>query len=177
MNKIVDLVNRINNEPVQYKTIKDVTKIINGYKSISKKDIVSKGLYPVIDQSQNYISGYTNNKDLVMKNGKYIVFGDHTREIKYIDFEFVPGDSGVKLLVPNSDGILIKYLFYALKNLKIPNRGYNRHWSILSTMLIPIPSTETQQMIVNILDKYCEILDIIQEEINECKNNVNTTKE
>ena len=61
-------------------------------KKIKQQDYKPYGKYPVIDQGQNMIAGYWDNKNEVFgENLPVIIFGDHTRIIKYIDFPFVPG--------------------------------------------------------------------------------------
>ncbi|HFR6148681.1 TPA: restriction endonuclease subunit S, partial [Shigella flexneri] len=59
-------------------------------RKIKSSEILPEGKYPVIEQSQEFISGYCNNECLLIKlNNPVIVFGDHTRNIKFIDFDFV----------------------------------------------------------------------------------------
>ena len=91
-----------------------------------------------------------------MPSAEYVLFGDHTREIKYVDFAFAQGADGVKILQADTD-ILPKYLYYAMSNLQIPSRGYNRHWSIAKDLSIPIPPLPVQVEIVNLLDKFTQL--------------------
>ncbi len=90
-----------------------------------------------------------------------IVFGDHTRCVKYIDFAFIPGADGTKLLKPiNLDS---KYLYYGIiyaRN-KIYNNGYARHFSKLKEILLPIANREFQIKIVNYIDNTFYLLDSI----------------
>ena len=68
---------------------------------IPLKQYQKTGKFPVIDQGQNFIGGYTNNVSLVYTNSlPVIVFGDHTRAIKFIDFPFAVGADGTKVLKP-----------------------------------------------------------------------------
>ena len=107
----------------------------------------------IIDQGQADIAGYTDQIDGLFKDVPVIVFGDHTRIIKYINRPFFLGADGTKILkskIPNAN---YKYLYYALKNAKIPNTGYNRHFKWLKQISISYPELQKQSMIVEILDK------------------------
>ena len=56
-----------------------------------------------------------------------IVFGDHTRAIKFIDFPFVLGADGCKVLVTTKD-IRPKFAYYYLQALDLEAAGYSRHF-------------------------------------------------
>ena len=68
-------------------------------KKFKKKDFLKKGKFPIISQEENYINGYWDNEIDVfrIKNQPIVIFGDHTRVIKYIDFDFILGADGVKI--------------------------------------------------------------------------------
>ena len=91
-----------------------------------------------------------------MPLGEYVVFGDHTRAVKWVDFQFAPGADGTKVLQARGD-LLPKFGFYALDRLDIPSRGYNRHWTILRDLRIPVPPLEVQREIVRILDQFSQL--------------------
>jgi type I restriction enzyme S subunit len=98
------------------------------------------------------ISGYWDNEEDVYKGElPVIIFGDHTRIFKFIDFPFVCGADGAKVLIPNSEYYDPLFLFYCFLTLKIPNRGYNRHFSLLKEKYIPLPPLPIQQKIAQIL--------------------------
>lgn len=113
----------------------------------------------IIDQGQSDIAGYTDQTDGLFTDVPVIVFGDHTRIIKYINRPFFLGADGTKILkskIPNAN---YKYLYYALKNAKIPNTGYNRHFKWLKQISISFPEHHKQSMIVEILDKLEDSID------------------
>jgi type I restriction enzyme S subunit len=119
---------------------------------IKQQEYKVYGKYPVIDQGQELIGGYWDNeKDVYKENLPVIIFGDHTRIIKYVDFPFVTGADGTKVLVPNVSAVFPKFFYYALLNLEIPSRGYNRHYSLLRESKIPLPPLPVQQKIASIL--------------------------
>ena len=123
------------------------------------------GLYPIIDQGQIDIAGYTNETEGLYENVPAIVFGDHTRVIKYVDRPCFLGADGVKLLkakIPNANH---RYLYYVLKNARIPNTGYNRHFKWLKELEIPLPDAQTQTDIVGILDELEDVLSLRKQQL------------
>ena len=125
---------------------------------IKKSEYLDSGKYPIIDQSEKYIAGYCNKEESVLRIKKPVVlFGDHTRIFKYIDFDFVLGADGIKILEPK-DSLNPKFYYYMLKNLEIKNLGYSRHFKELKRAKIPLPSLEIQQQIVTELDGYQNII-------------------
>ncbi len=131
----------------------DVFKDVSGGNiKTPQKEFLGEGEIPVIDQGQELIAGYVNDKTRVCKTSPpVIVFGDHTRAIKYVDFEFAMGADGTKVLVPKIEGHT-KYLFYALSAINLPNAGYSRHYKFLKKTVIPLPPLAEQKRIAGILD-------------------------
>ncbi|NCU16607.1 restriction endonuclease subunit S [Pallidibacillus pasinlerensis] len=128
---------------------------------VKKEDYLETGDFPIVDQGKDYITGYTNLKEEVYDNTPLIIFGDHTRILKYIDFPIFIGADGVKLLKNrfSEKEVLTKYLYYYLCTINIPDTGYNRHFKYLKEIVIPIPDIEMQKRIVQILDKAQELID------------------
>jgi len=106
------------------------------------------GQFPVVDQGQSQISGYTNDENLVIKNClPFIVFGDHTRAVKFVDFPFVVGADGVRLFQAKK-GFESEFLYFFLKNAPIPNDGYGRHSKHLENLEVPLCLPKLQSTIV-----------------------------
>ncbi len=114
---------------------------------------LKNGLYPIIDQGQAKIAGYTNETNGLFTDVPAIIFGDHTRIIKYVDAPCFLGADGVKLLKAKNANANYKYLYYALCNADIPNTGYNRHFKWLKEVEIPEHSAEEQRKIVAQFEK------------------------
>ena len=142
---------------------------------IKRKDFVEKGLYPVVSQEKELINGFWNNpKDLFNIKQPVIIFGDHTKAIKYVDFDFVLGADGVKILQP-IEKIFPKYFYYFLSNIKIRDLGYSRHYRLLKAKKIYFPKLIIEQKrIVQILDKAFEAID---KSITNTEKNLHNTKE
>ena len=143
---------------------KDVTR--QGTK-IPKEEYLTHGKNIIIDQGQDIIAGYTNCEDGIFKKIPAIVFGDHTRIIKYVDTPFFLGADGVKVLKCTDKNANYRYLYYALKNAHIPNTGYNRHFKWLKEITINYPDKNKQNDIVNILDKLEYIIKIRSQELDK----------
>jgi len=108
---------------------------------------------PIIDQGQSSIAGYTDDESLRVRGDQHIVFGDHTRVVKWVDHDFAPGADGTKVFRARQ-GVLPRYAYFAFKQLNIPSRGYNRHWTVARDMEVPLPALERQHEIVRILDNF-----------------------
>ena len=120
---------------------------------IPKKKFLVEGQYPIISQEKGVVNGYWNEKeDVVKAESPLIVFGDHTQVLKHIDFDFVVGADGVKLLQPKSF-LDSKYLFYFLMGNPVKTLGYARHYRLLKELDIRYPSLTEQKRIVTILDE------------------------
>lgn len=125
------------------------------------------GRNPIIDQGQNEIAGYTDRENGLYTELPAIIFGDHTRVIKYVDKPFFLGADGTKVLRSKIADANYKYLYYALKNVKIPNTGYNRHFKWLKETEIEYPEPIKQMEIVEVLDRISKIIDDRKNEL--CK--------
>lgn len=126
-----------------------------------------QGKHIIIDQGQTQIAGYTDCEDGLFKEVPVVIFGDHTRVIKYVDEPFFLGADGVKVLRSKDKNANYKYLFYALMNAKIPNTGYNRHFKWLKEVKIKYPDRERQDEIVEILDKVSDVIQKRQDELSQ----------
>lgn len=129
--------------------IKDAS---SGNMKTQQKNYLGSGRYPIVDQGKDLIGGYTDDASkLCNVSPPVIVFGDHTRAVKYIDFPFAMGADGTKILVPKK-GDDCRYLYHAIKAIKIEEAGYSRHFKFLKESRIPLPSLEQQSRIAKILD-------------------------
>ncbi len=111
------------------------------------------GRFPIVDQGKDLVGGYTNDAArLCRSETPVIVFGDHTRALKYADFPFGLGADGVKVLAVRH-GFDPKFVFHYLRSLDIPSAGYSRHFKFLKDRQVPRPPMEEQRRIAAILDQ------------------------
>jgi len=119
---------------------------------ILSSEIMSVGKFPVIDQGQSFIAGYSDLEDRVIRDDlPLVIFGDHTRAVKFVDFPFILGADGTKVLKPREELFDVKFFSLALQSLEIPSRGYNRHFSVLKERSIPRPELPEQRKIARVL--------------------------
>ena len=123
------------------------------------------GAHIIIDQGQSQIAGYTDLEEGLFQDVPAIIFGDHTRVVKYIEEPFFLGADGVKVLKSKLPDANYKYLYYALRNAKIPNTGYNRHFKWVKELQFKYPGVDEQAYIVETLDKVEKIILTRQEEL------------
>jgi len=112
------------------------TKILN-------KEILDTGAIPVIDQSQSYICGFTDEKSsLIVPKQPHVVFGDHTRAVKLVNFSYARGADGTQILV-SKDMRMPGYLLHQVVScIDLSSYGYARHFKFLkeSKMVLPCQS-------------------------------------
>ena len=129
------------------KTYNDIFQRIPSKKyQINTDQYLDYGKYKVIDQGKTDFVGYTNDESkLFYSNGEgVIVFGDHTRIIKYSNFNFVVGADGVQLL-SCKHGFSTKFVYYILTVFEVPNTGYNRHFKFIKEFNCLFPQNKSEQ--------------------------------
>ena len=131
----------------------------NKNNQIRSKEVLPTGKISVVSQGKDLIDGYCNDVSKKIDVLPLVMFGDHTRNVKYIDFEFVIGADGTKfhkILSCNSEYIYY-WMLYAAETLR--NRGYARHYTLLKECFIPLPPLQEQ---VRIVSKIKAILPLVE---------------
>ncbi|MCK6611367.1 MAG: restriction endonuclease subunit S [Bacteroidia bacterium] len=129
---------------------------------IPKSDYKEKGDIPIIDQSTDFIGGYTNEKDAVYEDVPMIVFGDHTRILKYINFPFACGADGTQLVKPENSSLSVAYLYFELISCNLSNYHYARHFKFLKEQVIKLPSEKVMQEYQEEADKIFNLIQIFR---------------
>ncbi|MCZ0184853.1 restriction endonuclease subunit S [Escherichia coli] len=163
---------------VEWKTLGTVIKTVTASSKLKSQAYRASGKLPIVDQGIKFIAGYTDEDVTPIEAGKYIIFGDHSEHIKYVDFPFVQGADGLKILSPISANA--KYIYHAFLKFYKKELSYKRHWSTAQQTLIPIPcpdnpekSLAIQSEIVRILDKFTALTAELTAELNMRKKQYN----
>lgn len=136
------------------------------FTKLKSKEYLDEGVYPVIDQGEKFISGFVNEQELIYKGDlPIVIFGDHTRIVKYIDFEFAAGADGTKIL-KCFKALDERFFFYYLKALMIPSFGYSRHFKVFEFLDLPIAPLPEQKRIVAKLDALFGHLDAVKTKLD-----------
>ena len=110
---------------------------------IENNSIEFVGRIPVIDQSQKYIAGFTNNQNsLIQPQNGHIIFGDHTRVVKFINFDYARGADGTQVLISNNENISNILLYHMIEDFDLSNYGYARHFKFLKEKIVIVPDKE-----------------------------------
>lgn len=144
---------------IDYKTV--VNKITTNNKKLKQKEYLVEGKFPVIDQGQEFIGGYTNDETKLLDcQLPVLVFGDHTKIVKLVNYQFAPGADGTKVLEPKSyfEPKLLHYFTQVLA-LKIKDKGYARHYQDIEKSRIPLPPFLEQKAIVGKIEELFSELD------------------
>lgn len=163
----MNILEEIQNCPVEWKELGEVTDTVTSPVKLTKKEYQVSGKIPIVDQGEQFIAGFSDYGKYLKKD-EYIIFGDHSEHVKYIDFAFVQGADGLKILKPKS-GIKAKYIYYCFCNFYKKEGSYKRHWSKARTTLIPIPPLEIQEKIVQTLDKFTDYVTELTSELTSRK--------
>lgn len=133
--------------------VKDCIESVMTTEKIQRKDFLDEGLFPIISQEAEFINGYWNDDSALQKLDRpVVIFGDHTQVLKFVDFDFVRGADGVKVLSPRSF-LHPRFFYYALMANPVRNLGYARHYRLLAKTEIQFPQDfDQQRRIVAILD-------------------------
>lgn len=141
----------------KYISIDNYTKKMPDFpvkEAVLSKSYKKEGSFPIVSQSKDLISGFSDDEQLLNKiSTPIIIFGDHTQVVKYIDFDFVLGADGTKILTVTND-YNPKFFYYLIKSIDLHSNKYARHYSKLRKEIIPFQenSLSIQSKIVSFLD-------------------------
>lgn len=134
-------------------------------KKLPRTEYQNEGSIPVIDQSTDYICGYTNDEDtMIITEVPRIVFGDHTRILKLVNFDFARGADGTQVLLSNNKRVPQHFFYHSLLKIDLSNYGYARHFKFLKQTRTIIPN---QDVVTLFEDKMISFYDQIKHNIFE----------
>ena len=142
-----------------WRTVELLVETITPPFKIQKAAFGSSGRFPIIDQSQDAIAGWTDDEStLVHPTQPLVIFGDHTCALKLIDTPFAQGADGIKIL-QTVEALDPRFLFRVLRARPLESSGYQRHYSKLKEHQIPLPPLEVQEEIVAEIEGYQKVID------------------
>jgi type I restriction enzyme, S subunit len=123
-----------------HKKVGGVIAKIENKKRIPKDTYLPEGPIPCVDQSSDFVGGFTDDEEAVYTEPlPVIVFGDHTRALKFVNFSFARGADGTQLIYPNSELLSTEYLYFALREIDLANYFYARHFKFLKEKEVIVP--------------------------------------
>lgn len=147
----------------EIKRFEEVFQRLNGkLHQVPASEYNEHGLHPVIDQGQHFIVAFSNRTDKLFKcpADGVIVFGDHTRTVKYATMDFLIGADGTQLLATQGSNVT-QFFFYQLLAKEIPDTGYNRHFKFLKEATWAVPTLAEQRAIAEVLSDVDSLLDAL----------------
>ena len=143
-------------------------------KQIKVVDYLSEGVLPIIDQSREFVAGYTDDKDaLVNTELPIIVFGDHTRILKYIQFPFAKGADGTQLIISNTTRMPQSLFYFSLVAVDLSNYHYARHFKYLKAEEIFVPPLD----IANKFDKFASPILLRIQKLRDTSNKLSEARD
>ncbi|MDV3880444.1 restriction endonuclease subunit S [Elizabethkingia anophelis] len=141
-------------------------------KKLSSSNYLPQGKFPIIDQSQNYYCGRTDDKNSIIFDGlPLIIFGDHTCIFKVATEPFAQGADGIKIIKTKSI-INSIFLYQYLQYNSVRQEEYKRHFSILKNKIVHFPNNKTneQQKIADCLSSLDEVITAHNDKLETLKN-------
>ena len=136
--------------------LSDVTKTAT---KIPQSDYLDTGKYRIFDQGKEYSFGFSNDEQGVVSDYPYIIFGDHTRVVKYVNEPCFIGADGVKLLKVINKDFNPRFVYYNILAKPIENQGYARHFKFLKEIQFTEKTLSVQTNIVTELDTIQSAID------------------
>ena len=136
--------------------LSDVTKTAT---KIPQSDYLDTGKYRIFDQGKEYSVGFSNDEQGVVSDYPYIIFGDHTRVVKYVNEPCFIGADGVKLLKVINKDFNPRFVYYNILAKPIENQGYARHFKFLKEIQFTEKTLSVQTNIVTELDTIQSAID------------------
>lgn len=119
--------------------LKVLVKKITPLKKMQTAEYHKKGIFPIIDQSQSFICGFSDDKSALINEKKedVVIFGDHTCILKLVNFPFIQGADGIKIFKSlNPNTIRTDYIYQYLNAFPIRMKEYKRHYSELKEIIV-----------------------------------------
>lgn len=126
---------------------------------------------PVLTAGKSFIKGFTNEKEGIFENLPTIIFDDFTTASQFVDFKFKVKSSAMKILVPTSELVNMKFMYYCMKVNQVRNDTHKRYWiSVYAKKNFRLPSLVEQRAILSKIEELFSDLDKGIEDLNKAKD-------
>ena len=140
---------------------------------VSSTDYSDKFDTPVLTAGKTFVLGYTDEKDGIYDALPVIIFDDFTTASRYVNFKFKVKSSAMKILTPNTELVLPKFIYYRMQVIQFDHSTHKRYWiQQYSKIKVKIPPLAEQERIVarieelfSELDKGVETLQKIKQQL------------
>lgn len=147
-----------------------IIKKVHRTKQIVASEYKDEGSIPIVDQSRAFVAGYTNDLEARVDFGiPIIVFGDHTRIVKLIQFPFAKGADGTQLIISGCLEMPQRLLYCSIMNVDLSNYHYARHFKYLKEEKIMIPTVKVANEFENNVTGIFSKIQNCRDEIIRCQ--------
>lgn len=126
---------------------------------VESTDYNDKYATPVLTAGKTFILGYTNETQGIYTALPVIIFDDFTTASRYVNFEFKVKSSAMKILTPNTELVLPKFIYYRMQIIQFDHSTHKRYWiqqySKIKVVIPPIPVQE--QIVAQIEELFSEL--------------------
>jgi len=123
--------------------VEDLLAKVSRTKKLPRAKYQDRGAYPVVDQSTEFICGYTDDIETVIETKTpRIVFGDHTRLLKLVNFDFARGADGTQVLLSGNKRVPQHFFYHSLLKIDLSSYGYARHFKFLKETRTIVPELD-----------------------------------
>lgn len=125
---------------------------------------------PVLTAGKSFIIGYTNEISGIYKSLPVIIFDDFTTSSQYVNFPFKVKSSAMKILTPNTELVLPKFIYYRMQSIQFEHSTHKRYWiQQYSKIKVKIPPIPEQERIVSKIEELFSKLDASVAELKTAK--------
>lgn len=104
---------------------------------------------PILTAGKSFIKGYTNETDGIFDVLPTIIFDDFTTATQFVDFAFKVKSSAMKILVPTSKLVNMKFVYNCIQVNQVRNDTHKRYWiSVYAKKKILLPPLVEQNAIL-----------------------------
>lgn len=125
---------------------------------------------PVLTAGKSFIIGYTDETVGIYNSLPVIIFDDFTTSSQYVNFPFKVKSSAMKILSPNVELVLPKFIYYRMQIIQFDHSTHKRYWiQQYSKIKVQIPSIPEQERIVSKIEELFSRLDASVAELQTAK--------